>query len=437
MTDRSGSASFERRTADWLPVDEARARVLAQATVLGAQRVPVSEAIGQALAEELTATATLPPWDNSAMDGYAVRAEDILGARADKPSTLDMIGIARAGEPADTDVGPGQAIRIMTGAPIPRGADTVVRVEDTDAEADSGRVRIMAARDRGRHIRGAGQDMLAGEALLAPGHTILPGAVGLLAAAGREQVLVHRRPTVAVLTTGDELRTADRYDDVRAGRGIPDSNGPMLAALVRAAGGHAVPLGIAGDSREDLTQLLHAGAECDVMVTIGGASMGDADLVKRVLDDLGFRQDFWRVQMRPGSPFGFGHLPIGKREQPVFSLPGNPASAFVTFEVFVRPYLLAVAGHRRRERRIVTCRAADSVEVPATLTHFQRVMLTDTPDGLSASLTGSQGSGLVSGLARADGLAVIPPDVTRVDPGDPLEVMLLDGAQAGDRGDSG
>lgn len=437
MAERTGTATFERRSADWLTVAEARTRVLNQAAPLEAERAPVREAMGRALAEALTATATLPPWDNSAMDGYAVRAMDIGSASAEKPTALDVIGIARAGQPADTDIGPGQAVRIMTGAPIPGGADTVVRVEDTDAEAETGRVRIREARDRGRHIRGAGQDMLEGEALLAPGHTILPGAVGLLAAAGRDTVLVHRRPTVAILATGDELRTPAAYEDVRAGRGIPDSNGPMLAALVQAAGGVAVPLGIAGDREADLTQLLHAGAESDVMITIGGASMGDADLVKRVLDELGFRQDFWRVKMRPGSPFGFGSLPIGKREQAVFSLPGNPASAYVTFEVFVRPFLLALAGHRRTARRVVTCRAADPIDLPAPLTYFQRVVLADTPAGLSASLTGSQGSGLVSGLARADGLAVIPPDVAHVEAGEALEVMLLDGAEAGEAHESG
>ena len=431
MTDPSGSAGFERRSADWLTVQEARARILGDAVPREVERVPIAEAVGHALAEQLTATATLPPWDNSAMDGYAVRAEDIERASPSEPVKLTVIGVVRAGQPPECELGPGQAVRIMTGAPIPPGADTVIRVEDSDAEAEDGVVRILEARDRGRHIRGAGQDMLEGESLLAPGHTITPGTTGLLAAAGCETISVHRQPTVAILTTGDELRTADRYEEVRAGRGIPNSNGPMLSAMTRATGAHTVDLGIAGDNPEDLTRLVHAGTACDVLITVGGASMGDADLVKRVLDELGFEQDFWRVRMRPGSPFGFGWLPRGGQRQPVFGLPGNPASAFVTFEILVRPFLLALAGHRRTSRRRVHCGLAHTLHVPAALTCFQRVALSNTPDGLVASLTGPQGSGLVSGLASTDGLAVIPEDVDIVEPGDELEVILLDDAPAG------
>jgi len=426
------TAEFETRTADWLDVEDALARVLAQAGPLATEVVPIAESVGRALAESVTATATLPPWDNSAMDGYAVRAADVRSASADDPVRLSVSGVARAGQPAEATVGAGEAVRIMTGAPLPHGADAVVRVEDTDAEAEAGMVCIFRASERGRHVRGAGRDMLAGEALLSPGHTIAPGAVGLLAAAGRETVVVHRHPTVAILATGDELRTAADYDDVRAGRGIPDSNGPMLAAMVGEAGAHAVPLGIAADREEELSRLVHAGHECDALITVGGASMGDADLVKRVLDGLGYRPDFWRVKMRPGSPFGLGWLPVGRRLQPVFGLPGNPASAFVTFEIFVRPFLLKLAGHASGLRRRVECVSADAIDVPAALTHFQRVRLDEGPDGLTATLTGSQGSGLVSGLARADGLAVIPPHVDRVEPGDPLDVMLLDGAHPGD-----
>ena len=431
MTDSSGSPGFESRGADWLTVEEAQARVFGQAVPLEVERVPLADAVGHALAEQLTATATLPPWDNSAMDGYAVRAEDVENASRSDPVRLTVVGVVRAGQPPDAELGPGQAVRIMTGAPIPAGADTVIRVEDSDAEAEGGVVQILEARDRGRHIRGAGRDMLEGESLLAPGHTITPGATGLLAAAGCETVPVHRQPTVAILTTGDELRAADRYQDVRAGRGIPNSNGPMLSAMTRATGAHPVDLGVARDDREDLLRRIRTGTACDVLVTVGGASMGDADLVKRVLDELGFEQDFWRVRMRPGSPVGFGWLPQGEHRQPVFGLPGNPASAFVTFEIFVRPFLLALAGHHRTLRRRVTCCLSHTLQVPAALTHYQRVALSDTPEGLVAGLTGPQGSGLVSGLASTDGLAVIPEDVDVVKPEDDLEVILLDDAPAG------
>ena len=236
MTGQSGPPSFERRSADWLGLEQARSRVFRQASPLEAHRIPIAESVGHALAEQLIATATLPPWDNSAMDGYAVRAVDIVGASRGTPAELTVIGVVRAGQPPAVDVGPGQAVRIMTGAPIPAGADTVIRVEDSDAEADSGVVRILEARDRGRHIRAAGQDMQEGEALLAPGHSITPGTTGLLAAAGCKTISVYRQPTVGILTTGDELRRANGYEDVRAGRGIPDSNGPMMGAMTRAAG---------------------------------------------------------------------------------------------------------------------------------------------------------------------------------------------------------
>jgi molybdopterin molybdotransferase len=426
MSHASRSPAFEGRKPDWLTVDEARARVLGRAHPREGVRVGLADALGRALAERVSATATLPPWDNSAMDGYAVRAADVEGAAADRPVQLEVVGAVRAGGPSSVEVGAGEAVRIMTGAPIPKGADTVIRVEDTDAEADEGRVRILRARDRGRHVRAAGQDMMVGETLLTPGHTLTPGAIGLLAAAGCASVVVHRAPTVAILTTGDELRTPADYDEVREGRGVPDSNGPMLAALVRAAGAEPAPLGIAGDTEAQLREALADGLECDVLVTVGGASMGEVDLVKRVLDELGFEQEFWRVKMRPGSPIGFGWLPRAEDRQPVFSVPGNPGSAFVTFEVFVRPFLLALAGHRRILRQTVRARSTEQIRVPAPLTHFQRVVLSPGADGyLQATLTGAQGSGLVGGLARADGLAVVPADVDEIEPGMEVEVLLL------------
>ena len=431
MSQPSAKPAFERREADWLDVAEAAARIQAAAGALDPEQVPLGEALGRALAAEVVAAATLPPWDNSAMDGYAVRADDVERAGSGDPVVLRVVGVVRAGDVSPLVVGPGEAARIMTGAPIPHGADTVVRVEDTDGESDAGRVTVLAPSERGRHVRGAGQDVLEGEALLPPGHTITPGTVGLLAAAGCGAVTVYRRPTVGILTTGDELRDGDRYDDVRTGRGVPDSNAPMLEAMVRAAGGHPVRLGIARDQHDDIRQRLLAGSECDSILAVGGASMGEADLVKRVLDDLGFDLSFWRVKMRPGSPVSFGWLTEGRRRQPVFGLPGNPSSAFVTFEVFMRPFLRRLAGHARTQRRVVTCRSADRMRLAARLTHYQRVVVSSGDDGaLIASLTGSQGSGLVGGLARVDGLAVVPPDVEAIEPGDRLSVMLLDDAPA-------
>lgn len=423
---RARASAFEVREADWLSVDEARRRVFGAASALPAQEISTEQAIGRALAEDVVATATLPPWDNSAMDGYAVRATDVRGASPDSPVTLPVVGVAHAGTPRGGPLAPGTAVRIMTGAPLPPGADSVVRVEDTDAEEAPGSVRVFDERDRERHVRSAGQDMRAGTTLLSAGQSVTGGVVGVLAAAGRASVLVHRTPTVALLPTGDELRRLDRYDEVRRGEGVPESNAIMLAAMVREAGATPVDLGIAPDREDDLRSAIETGEAADVLVTIGGASMGEADLVKRVLDASGFETDFWRVRMRPGSPVSFGWLPRGDRRQAVFGLPGNPSSAFVTFEVFVRPFLLRMAGHRRIERRTVTCAAAERIETPADLTYFQRVRLEAGPDGPRAWLTGPQVSGLVSGLARADGLAVIAPDRKAVEVGEHVPVILLE-----------
>jgi molybdopterin molybdotransferase len=427
---RGGEARFGVLPADWLDVDEAVRRILRSTPVVDSERVALSEAVGRALAVPVEAEATLPPWDNSAMDGYAVRSRDVLGATAETPVELPVAGVVRAGGDAGTVLPPGMAIRIMTGAPIPSGADTVVRVEDTDREAGSGTVRIFSDRDRERHVRAAGQDMREGARLFESGWSVTPGTVGVLAAAGRADVFVHRRPRVAVLTTGDELRGPERYDEVRAGLGVPESNGRMLSAMIEAAGGEAQTLGTAPDERGALRARISAARDADALVTIGGASMGEADLVKKALDELGFELDFWRVRMRPGSPFSFGWLRRGDERQPVFGLPGNPSSAFVTFEVFVRPFLLRMAGHQLICRRVVPCLAEERFDTPADLTYFQRVTVRVRDGALVAALTGPQLSGLVRGLALADGLAVVDPSRSAVEPGDSVDVMLLDDAPA-------
>jgi len=419
-------SDFEVREADWLDVDVARERILADCRALPQEDVLLGDSAGRALAEDVVATATLPPWDNSAMDGYAVRASDIAGATEASPVRLPVAGVIRAGHGERLSLEHGVALRIMTGAPIPDGADTVVRVEDTDAEVNAGIVSISSARDARRHVRAAGQDMRSGDVLLRRGHAITPGTVGVLAAAGRSTIAVHGVPSVAVLSTGDELRPVEQYRDVQEGRGVPESNGPMLAALVREAGGHAIDLGIALDEHEALDRAIESGHDADVLITIGGASMGEADLVKRVLHDRGFELDFWRVTMRPGSPISFGWLTRGDRRQAVFSLPGNPSSAFVTFEVFVRPFLLRMGGHARIERRRLPCLAGERFDTPAALTYIQRVSLQVEDGALTAHLTGPQVSGLVRGLAAAEGLAIIGPDKPCLEPGDGLEVMLLD-----------
>ena len=422
--------TFEVRTPDWLSLEAAKRRILSQAVPLETETVRAAASVGRALAEAHVARATLPPWDNSAMDGYAVRGDDISGAGPSSPVLLTVTGVLHAGDAPTQSLDSGQAIRIMTGAPVPPGADCVVRVEDTDAEVRPGTVRVLRDRDVGRNIRPAGEDMQLGAPILDAGHSITPGTIAAIAALGLDRVEVIRRPTVAILPTGDELRTVDRYEEVRAGAGVPESNGPMLAAMVQSAS--ATPVGgkIVPDDTATLRSVIQSYTEADVLVTIGGASMGEADLVKRVLDQVGFKQDFWRVRMRPGSPFGFGWLPREGRDQAVFSLPGNPVSAYVTFELFVRPYLLALGGHSNVFRRTVRCVAGDRLSGPADLTYFLRVSLDGSTVPPTARLAGPQGSGLVRTLAAADGLGIVPESATEIAIGDPVDVVLIDDAPA-------
>jgi molybdopterin molybdotransferase len=408
-------------------VDEARARVLARAEPLPREAVPLIDALGRALAEPITARATLPPWANSAMDGYAVRAADVRGASPERPVRLPVIGVVRAGPPPEKELLPGQAFRIMTGAALPAGADCVIRVEDTDREASGDGVEIRSERDAGKNVRPAGQDMRAGERVLEAGTSIGPGQIALAAAAGHALLQVHRQPRVAILSSGDELRTLDDWDDVPRGAGVPETNGPTLLAAVRSAGASGLPPRLAKDDPSSIREHLLALAEADVILTSGGASMGEADLIKRVLDELGFELDFWRVTLRPGSPMSFGFLRLaGKPAVPLFGLPGNPASAFVTFELFVRPFLLKLAGHRRIHRPVLWATALEPLPSTGRLTHFHRVRLEHDAGGTRARLTGSQGSGLVQSLGRAEGLAVVPIGSEPIEVGRSVEVILLD-----------
>jgi len=417
---------FESRTADWLPFDQALARILGQVSPLPSETVPLDEALGRALAGDVLAPTPLPPWDNSAMDGYAVRGDDVAGATKDRPVVLVVTGVIHAGTRFEGTVGQGEAVRIMTGGEVPAGADTVIRVEDTDREeTDTGSLRIYSERDRGRHVRPAGQDWPEGAVALKSGTGIGPGQTAVLAAARASLVSVHRRPKVAILASGDELVDLDSQssDPHR----IPESNSHYVSAGVRAAGGTPMRLGIARDDRADIRRHLARAADADVLVTLGGASMGEGDLFKTVLDDLGLELDFWRVKIRPGSPMSFGRLPLKDGgSQTVFGLPGNPASTFVTFEVFVRPFLLALAGHVRLQRPIVTALAAGNLRAAGDITGFLRVRLSRSSAELEASLTGPQGSGLVGSLGAADGLAIIPEGVEEIPRGAPVEVMLLD-----------
>ncbi|MDE2876165.1 MAG: molybdopterin molybdotransferase MoeA [Gemmatimonadota bacterium] len=438
-----GAFQENRLEADWLSCDEALARILAHARPMAATSVAVSRALGRCVSEPVRARATLPAWRNSAMDGFAVRSGDLEGFR-DGAMRLPVAGESYPGAVPLAGVPEGAAVRVMTGGPVPDGFDSVIRVEHTDGEVEPGVVVIRRSDDVGKHIRAAGKDMRAGDVTVSAGTVVHSGSLPVLLASGCDPVAVYRRPRVGVLSSGDELVGIDRFDRVAAGRGVPDTNRAMMAAAVVEAGAVPVDLGVAADSPGALLEKLDSVGDIDVLVTTGGASMGDRDLLKRVLLRLGFELEFWRARVRPGSPVSFGHLPGEGTSLPVFGLPGNPASAFVTFHVLVAPYLRARLGSSRPRGTTVEARTDTALSSPAGVTQFYRVRLSGNvgeeasgeaaapepagrPGVLRCSLTGPQGSGLVRSLRDADGLAVVPEGVARVEQGEPVSVMLLPG----------
>lgn len=403
-----------------LPVAEAVRRVTAGIERLPVETVPLADAVGFVLAADAVAPYTLPHWDNSAMDGYAVRGSDIGGATRSKPVALRVLETVAAGGFATRRVGEGEAVRIMTGAPIPDGADTVVRVEDTDAGEDV--VQVNDDRDSRRNIRPRGEDFVAGAVVLPSRTPVGPAQVGILASLGMAQVPVFRRPVVAILGSGDELVDLDRFDEVLAGRKIVTSNSWTLAALVRASGGKPRSLGNAADDPESLRALLERARGADLIVTSAGASVGAFDYTREVLTSLGASLDFWKVRMRPGAPLGFGSLGSSRW----IALPGNPVSAMVTFDIFVRPVIRAMLGHRRLFRRPVPVVLDEPVTIGASLTHFLRSIVRVRDDGrLGARLTGPQGSGILTSMATANALLVVPPDRRESLAGSELSALLL------------
>ena len=403
-----------------LTVAEASARMLAPIASLATERVPLLDAVGRVLATDAVASYTLPHWDNSAMDGYAVRAADIVHASAATPVTLRVLETVAAGAFATASVGAGQATRIMTGAPLPTGADTVVRVEDTDGGIDV--VEVRDPRDAGKNIRPRGEDFTTGDIVIGAGTPVAPAQVGVLASLGLSSVDVVRRPVVAILGSGDELVDLDRFHEVLAGRKIVTSNSYTLSAQVRTAGGVPLLLGNATDTPESLRGLLERARGADLIVTSAGASVGEFDYTREVLASLGASLDFWKVRMRPGAPIGFGDL----HGTPWIGLPGNPVSAMVTFELFVRPVIRRMLGHTRLHRRPVSVVLDEPVSIGARLTHFLRGVVEVRSDGsLGARLTGPQGSGILTSMSRANALLIVPDDRPRCEAGERLHALLI------------
>lgn len=401
-------------------VEQASAEIMSGIRPLAVERVPLADARGRVLATAAVAPYTLPHWDNSAMDGYAVRSGDVAGARKDAPVVLQVLETVSAGSFATQPVRAGEAIRIMTGAPIPEGTDSVIRVEDTDGGIE--RVAILDARDAGRNVRPRGEDFREGEVVIATGAPVAAAQIGVLASLGLSAVDVHRRPVVAIAGSGDELVDLDRFHEVLAGRRIVASNNYTLGALVAAAGGIPRLLGNAGDTPESLRALLAGAAGADLLVTSAGASVGEFDYTREVLGSLGADLRFWRVRMRPGAPLGFGTLDT----MPWIGLPGNPVSAMVTFELFVQPVMRRMLGHQLVFRRPVSVVLEEPVSIGARLTHFLRGMVRVTADGsLAARLTGPQGSGILTSMARANALLIVPEDRPRCAVGERVHALLI------------
>jgi molybdopterin molybdotransferase len=398
---------------------DASARILSGIAPLDVERVPLLDALGRVLAAPVDSPIDIPAWDNSAMDGYAVRGADIVGASADAPVTLTVIESIPAGAFATRAVSSGTAIRIMTGAPMPEGADSVVRVEDTDGGLE--RVTVRNARDAGRNVRGRGEDIERGRRVLEAGTPLGAAQLGVLASVGAGTVAAHRRPRVAYLASGDEIVDLDRFDEVLAGRKIASSNSYTLNALIRDAGGEPVGLGIARDDPADLRERLLRGVDADLLLTSAGISAGEYDYVRPVLEELGVTLDVWKVRMRPGAPLGSGRL----RGVPWIGLPGNPVSTMVTFELFVRPVIRRMLGHERLYRVPVPVTLEEPVSIGTRLTHFLRAIVTERPEGRTARLTGPQGSGILTSMARANALLIVPEDRPRLAAGEVAHALLL------------
>jgi molybdopterin molybdotransferase len=406
MTKEPAEAARQPREADWLPVDEARDVILSRIREVGHEEVPITDALDRVLAADIESTIMHPPWDNSAMDGFAVHSQDVSGASRARPLVLNVIEEVPAGGFPTRALGPGEVIKVMTGAPVPEGASGVTRVEYTEPGPRPGTIAVFDAGDAGRNIRRKGEDLRVGDRPLAAGTLVRPAEIGVLAMLGRAEVPVYRRPRVAIIATGDELADFDELQLVRDGRRIMNSNSYALAAQVNESGAEPKPLGIARDNRESLRQRLESAAGCDALITSAGLAVGDHDYVKEVLDDLGLEFLFYRVAMRPGSPFTFGMLGT----MPVFALPGNPVSAMVTFEVLVRPALRKMMGLERYDRPMRSVRLAEPVTTKGKrLTHFYRAVLErQEGGGWLARLTGPQGSGVLTSMSQADALLEVP-----------------------------
>ena len=411
--------------SEYLTVNEALTAVLAGVTVLPAEQVPLLDGLGRVLAQAVVAQDSLPPFANSSMDGYALIAADLAGADRHNPATLQVIGDVAAGAMPSVTLTPGTAVRIMTGAPLPAGADAVVPVEDTD-EAWRNRerplpeqIQVSRAVKTGDYIRHAGEDIESGQKVLDKGHILRPQEVGVLASLGIDQISVIRRPRVAILATGDELLELDQ--PLQPGK-IRNSNGYTQAAQVLALGAEPIQLGIAGDTETAVREKLQAGldANVDLFISSAGVSVGAYDVVKAVLEREG-NVGFWRVRMRPGKPLAYGTY----HGVPYLGLPGNPVSAMVSFERFARAAIRKMAGHIRLSRPTLTATVQNAIESDGRESYI-RAVVTSHGNGYEATLTGEQGSHIMTSLVKANALLIVPEGTQYVAKGSALTAWMID-----------
>ncbi|MFL5559187.1 MAG: gephyrin-like molybdotransferase Glp [Gemmatimonadaceae bacterium] len=404
-----------------LTVVEASERILAEVRPLDSEIVSLRKALGRVCAEDIAAAVTMPPWSNSSMDGYAVRSADITPVMSGESVKLRVVATIAAGAFAPRAIKRGEAMRIMTGAPIPEGADSVIRKEDTDEGAK--KVEIRDARDVWKNIRPAGEDYQRGDALAKRGAPVRPALLGVLASSGISKVRVFKRPRVAIISSGNELVEIDDFEQVAAGKKIVSTNSYTLEAMTRVAGGLPVDLGIAADTKRSLEKKLVRARGFDLILTSAGVSVGDLDHTRDVFAALGGTQKFWKVKMRPGAPLAFGML----NEVPWIGVSGNPVSAMVSFELFVRPVLRKMQGHSALFRRPVSVTLEEDVKIGAKLTHFLRAIVTRNENGtLTARLTGHQSSAALTSMAKANALLIVPETSPKVAKGSQLKALMLD-----------
>jgi molybdopterin molybdotransferase len=405
-------------------VREAIDLVLAGVNLLAAEDVALRDALERVLAEDVDSPLTLPARTNSAMDGFAVRSADVRGASQQAPRRLRVLEEVRAGALPARPVGPGEATRVFTGAPLPEGVDGVIRQEDTTFDGTI--VAVLADRDAGRNVRFAGEDLKQGARVLDAGTRLGPAQLGVLASIARARVRVRRRARVGILASGDEIADLDQADAILAGRKTASSNTYTLDGLIRLAGAEPVSLGIAADTPESVREKVERGiATCDLIVSTAGVSVGQYDYLRSVLENLGCRMTVTKVRMRPGSPTSFGIV----RGVPWIGLPGNPVSTMVCFELFVRPAIRKMQGHTLLHRRAVRVTIEEPLDTPGRLTHFLRAVARETPDGWRARLTGPQGSGILTSMTRANALLIVPEEVEHLAAGATLGALLLDDAR--------